>query len=218
MTQIQQKIHKFINKNLEIQRAIKNEIISNRKLAIFILKTLELNSNNIEATISAIRRYKTTPNNQTQNLYKLAHQTIKNTKIITKSDIVTIVIEKDNDASKILPQLFSKINYNKGEVLRIMQAEESIKIVIDKQNLEKIKTIIPKNKIINIQKDLAEINLILDKNAVNTPGILTTIFSELTINKVNLMEAVSCVPEMLLFLKEKDLLLAYSVLFNLIKN
>lgn len=232
MTQIQEKVTTFINKNIEIQRAIENDIISIRKLSRFIANNLEIKSKNIDATISAVRRYKLnldklnkkkTKTSGTQqstitNLYKIAHKTLQETKIITKSDIITIVIEKDNDAHKILPKLFDKINYNKGEVLRIMQAETSIKIVIDKRNFDKVKKFIPDNKIIKIEKELAEINLLLHKDAVKTPGILTGIFSELTINNVNIMEAVSCVPEMLLFVKEKDLLDAYSVLFKLIKG
>lgn len=215
MTQINQKVNDFIQKNITIQKALEDDIISLRKLAKHILLQLDLNISNLDAIISAIRRYDTKQSSQN---YKIAKNIIKNTKITSKSDIVAIAIEKDDSTYQILPQLFKQINYNKGEVLRIIQAEESIKIIIDKTNFEKITKIIDSKKIITIEKDLSEINLHLEDIATKTPGIISTIFTQLMINDINVMETMSCVPEMILFVKEKDLLKCYSVLFNLIKE
>ena len=213
MTQIQKKVNDFIINNPSIKYAVDQDIISLRKLARHIADKLKLEKD--DAVISAVRRY---DKNETMDLYENARKIAKNTKISTKSDIVSIAMEKDDDAKVILPKLFEIISFNKGEVLRIIQGEESIKIIIDNKNLDKIKKYIPANKIILIEKDLAEINLNLDKNAVKTPGIISVIFSELMINNVNIIEAISCVPEMLLFFKEKDLMKCYSVIFNLIKE
>lgn len=213
MTQIQSLVNNFIDKNVDVRRAIENDFISIRKLAKYIADRLDLDKT--DAIISAIRRYESS---ETKNLCKNAMGIIKKTTISTKSNMVSIAIEKDDSSQEILPKLFEKINYNKGEVLRIIQAEESIKIVIDEKNLEVITKILPKSKIIIIEKEMAEINLNLDDKAVNTPGIISVIFSELMINNINIMETMSCVPEMMLFVKEKELLKAYSVLFNLIKE
>ncbi len=213
MTQIQKQVHDYLDKHIEIRRALANDIISLRKLARFISD--ELNIEKDDAIISAIRRYAP---KETVNVYEKAKKIISQTKISTKSSIVSVAIEKDEEAHNILPKLFEITQFNKGEVLRIIQAEESIKIVIDQKNLEKLRKIIPKNKIITVEKDLAEINLHLDEKAVNTPGIISVIFSELMLNNINIMETMSCVPEMLLFVKEKDLLKTYSVLYQTIKE
>ena len=213
MTQIQKQVHEYIERNLIIKNTLEKDLISIRKLARHIAE--KINSDKYDAIISAIRRY---GKNESKNTYETAIKMVKNTKISTKSDIVSIAIEKNHDAQLILPKLFEKIDFSKSEVLRIIQAEEAIKIIIDKKNLEKIEKIIPKQIILKIEKDLAEINLNLDKEAVNTPGIISVIFSELMINNINIMEALSCVPEMLIFVKEKDLLKSYSILFNLVKT
>ena len=55
----------------------------------------------------------------------------------------------------------------------------------------------------------------LHPEAVNTPGIIAVISNELAINGINVMESMSCVPEMLWFVKEKDVLKAYNVMFQL---
>jgi len=213
MTQIQKQVHEFIDKNINIRRALEQDIASTRKLGRYISEQLKIEQD--DAVISAIRRYEF---KETQDIYERARKIVKNTRISTKSDIVSIALEKDEESERFLPRIFEKINFSKGEVLRIIQAEESIKIVIDKKNFDKLEKVIPKNKIITVEKNLAEINLHLDKNAVTTPGIISVIFSELMINNINIMESMSCVPEMLLFVKEKDLLKSYSVLFNMIKG
>lgn len=213
MTQIQKQVHEYLEKNLIIKNALERDLISIRKLARHISEKLKIDR--YDAIISAIRRY---DKKETKDVYEHARKIVKNTKISTKSDIISIAIEKNNEAQKILPKLFEKIDFSKGEVLRIIQAEEAIKIIIDKKNFEKIEKILPKNIIITIEKNIAEINLNLDKEAVNTPGIISVIFSEMMINNINIMEAISCVPEMLIFVKEKDLLQTYSVLFNLVKE
>jgi hypothetical protein len=214
MTQIQQLVNEFIDKNIDIRRAVENDIISIRKLAKYIAK--KLGSNQYDAVISSIRRYEI--KQEKKDVYKKAISIVKKTKISTKSNIVSIAIEKDDYSQNLLPKLFDIINYNKGEVLRIIQAEGAIKLIVDEKNLKKIENIIPKDKIILIEKDLSEINLCLDDEAVNTPGIISLIFSELMINAISINEAMSCVPEMMLFVKEKELLKTYSILFNLIKG
>jgi len=215
MTQINKLVEDFIEKNIVLKRAFEDDIISLRKVAKFIILELDLNVSNLDAVISACRRFKIDKNNLS---YKNAKNIVKNSKISSRSDIVGVAIERDENVFSILPKLFNEINYNKGEVLRIIQAEESIKVVIDKRNLQKIVDIVSENKIIRIEENLAEINLLLDEVAVNTPGIISTIFTELMVNDVNIMETMSCVPEMILFVKEKDLLKCYSVLFDLIKG
>ena len=54
-------------------------------------------------------------------------------------------------------------------MLRIIQADESIKILVDKKNLHKMEKILPEKKIIKIDKNIAEINIQLHPEAVNIP-------------------------------------------------
>ena len=48
-----------------------------------------------------------------------------------------------------------------------------------------------------------------------TYGILAVLANELAINSVNILEVMTCLPEMLLFVKEEDILKAYQVLYQL---
>ena len=95
------------------------------------------------------------------------------------------------------------------------QADEAIKILVNEKNLETVQALFPNKKIIKIDKNLAEINMHFHPEAVNTPGIIAVISNELAVNGVNVMETMSCVPEMLWFVKDKDLLKAYNVFYQL---
>ena len=76
-------------------------------------------------------------------------------------------------SKKILEQL-NKINsivdIEKGEVIRLIQSEEGIRIIIDEKNLDKFFNYFSKNDCISIEKNLTEINLHFSPEASKTKG------------------------------------------------
>jgi len=214
MTNIVQQVWKILDKNPSIKREMSRGLINNRALAKYLIKEYELSAT-LDAVISAIRRYNL---KKYDEIFKNANKIISQTAISTKSKLANIAVIKDEEIQNLLPKLFSIIHYNRGDVLRIIQSDESIKILVDEKNLEKVKSIFPKIKIIKIDKNLAEINMHLHPEAVNTQGIIAVSSNELAMNSINVMETMSCVPEMLWFVKEKDILHAYNVLYNLCES
>jgi len=211
MTNIVHEVWKILDTSPSIQRDMSLGLINHSALARYIIEEKNLEAN-LDAVLSAIRRYEVDPS---QDLINTANDIICHSAVSTKSKIANISIIKDTETQKLLPKLFTLINYNRGDVLRIIQAEESIKILVDEKNLEKVKQMFPKDKIINIEENLGEINIHLHSEAVNTPGIIAVISNELLMNGINIMETMSCVPELLWFVREKDLLTAYNVFYQL---
>lgn len=205
---------KIIEKDPTIQLGLERALINVRALARYIAKQLDPK---IEATedaiISAIRRYPL--DNTFKNRFEQARKIVSQSTLSTRSHIVNISLIKGKETQEKLPDLFSIINFERGEILRIVQGEEAIKIIIDEKNLEKVSKIIEKESIIKIHKNLAELNMHLHPEAVNTPGIVLVLTTELMLNNVVIYEIMSCVPEMLIFVDERDLLKAYQVLFEL---
>jgi hypothetical protein len=187
-------------------------LINHRALAKHIIKEKKMNIS-LDAAISAIRRYEIPKTNDIFNLaYKILGQT---TTMSTKSSISNISLIKDNEVQKKLPQLFSIIHYDQGDVLRIIQADGAIKLLIDDRNLDRVKEIFPEDKIIRIDKNIAEINVHMHPQARDIPGVLAAAANELAINGINILEAMSCFPEWLWFVDESDLLKAYNALNRL---
>ncbi len=212
---IAQQVWSEIDEDIILRRALEREIISLKNLAVYLIKKRKLSAT-LDAVISAIRRY-----HQESNLekkYEKARSIIAQSQDIrVTSNIVSIAIEKNKQTQEQLQKVFDKIEYEKGEILLIIQGEQSIKVMINEKNKEKVLSYFPKNKILSIEEDIAEINIQLAEKAVDTPGIIVALSTELMVHDINVVETMSCVPEMLFFVKQKDVVKSYEILFNLCK-
>jgi aspartokinase len=208
-------IHKILDQNPAIRVNMSRGLINIRALAKYIIKERKIDAS-LDAVVSAIRRYKIDSYN---HIFENALNLIKKSlSISTMSSLAIITATKDDEIQKLLPKLFSIIRYSQGNVLRIIQANESIKIIIDEKNLEKIIELFPPESIQDIEKHLAEINLRVHSDAKYTLGVSAIISNELAINGVNIIETMSCFPEALWFIDEKNLLKAYNALDRLRKQ
>jgi aspartokinase len=205
-------VWKFLDNNPCIKRDLRKGLINSRALAKYIVKTQNMDVT-LDAVISAIRRYDV---GKKDDIFITARKLVSQTlNLSTRSGLAEISLIKDEDVQRSIPGLFDVIEYSRGEVLRVIQANESIKLIVDEKNLENVKTVFPKNKIINVNKNLAEINMHMAPKMIVTYGILAVIANELAINSVNILEVLTCLPEMILFVKEEDILKAYQILYQL---
>ena len=187
-------------------------LINNRALARYMIEKRKIDGS-IDAVMSTLRRYKI---GDFEKIFDKALEVIgKSTTLSTKTSLASISIVKDAEVQELLSQLFSLINYNQGDTLRIIQANGSIKILTDEKNIEKIKSLFLEDKIINIQRNLAEINIHMHPEAEKTPGVMAVTANELAINGINILEAMSSFTEVIWFLDEKDVLKAYDTLNRL---
>ncbi len=215
MTSIAKTIAKEIEDDVIVRRALEKGIVSMKALAVYLIKKGNLNTST-DAVVSAIRRYK--EENPLEKKYEKAKEVIsKSSDIRITTNIVEIAVEKNEETQKILQKAFSMISYEKGEILLIIQGEKSIKFIINAKNKEKIILLFTRKSIIHVEDNLAEINIHLSEAAVTTPGIISTLSTEFMLHDINIYESMSCVPEMLFFVKQKDIMKSYQILSNLVK-
>lgn len=210
MTNITHQVWNIIDNSPCIKRNMSNGLINTTALARFLIKEKKIKGT-IDAISSAIRRYELS---KYHDIFTNAQKIVSLGIISTRSKLATIAILKDAEIQKLLPKLTSVIHFTRGDVLRIIQADESIKILINEKNLDKVLKFIPKNKILEIERNLAELNMHVHEKAKKTPGILANISQELALNKINVVEIMSCFPELLWFVEEKDVLKAYNILYQ----
>ena len=195
-----------------IRMTMNRSLINVRALAKYIIEERKIDGS-LDAVISAIRRYDTDRCNRIfEDAYRMMAQIID---ISAKSPLVNISLIRDAEVQKLLPKLFSVIQYNHDDVLRIVQTDESIKVLIDEKNLENVKKLFPENKIIRIDRNLAEINIHQHPDAKYAPGIIAIMSNELAINNVNILEVMNYISELIWFVKEEDVLKAYNILYQL---
>lgn len=214
MTSIAKEVSKEIEDDVIVRRALEKGIVSMNSLAIYLTKKKNIDAS-LDAVVSAIRRYRQeTP---LEKKYEKAQEVIsKSSDIRITTNIVEIAVEKNEEAQRILQKAFAMISVDKGEILLIIQGEKSIKFIINAKNKEKILQLFSRKSIMSIEDNLAEINIHLTEDAVKTPGIIATLSTEFMVHDINIYESMSCVPEMLFFVKQKDVMKSYQILSMLV--
>ena len=214
MTNITEQVKVFLDNDFIIRKCLFRNIISLRALSRYIIKTSRLEENNLDAVMSAIRRYKREEKEKTETDIK---KVFSNISVKTRSNIVDICIKKRKKILEQLNKINSIVDIEKGEVIRIIQAEEAIRIILDEKNLDKFFNFVSKDYLLSIEKNLIEINLHFTIEAAKTKGIISLITSSLNSEDINIVEIISCAPELLLFIKKDDLIKALNVINHLEK-
>ena len=214
MTNITRDVQRVLDHDVVIKRGLSRNIINKKALAEYLRKNGVKGS--IDAIISAIRRYESEL--KEDNSYATAEAMIKDAKLSTRTGIAIVAMVKDASVQANIQKLFTTIHYDRGEVLRVVQAEESIKVIVDERNVSKVIDLMGQNKIIKTERKLAEITMKLSPLSAKAPGVLAILNNELAANDINIVEAVSCVPELLWFIDQKDLLKAHQTFLELISS
>lgn len=216
MTSIARLVAKEIEEDVVARRALEKGIVSMKSLAVYLIKKHGLSAS-ADAVVSAIRRYK--EEIPLEAKYEKAREVIsKSSDIRITTNITEISIEKNQETQKTLQKAFAMVSYEKGEIMLIIQGEKSIKIILNSANKGRLLPLFSKKSVLHVEDNLAEINIHLSDDAVKTPGIIATLSTELMIHDINIYESMSCIPEMLFFVKQKDIVKSYQILSNLVKT
>lgn len=212
MTQISQQVKVFLDNDFIIRKCLFRNIISLRALSRYIIKALGMGQQNLDAVISAVRRYKKEgKENADMQLKKIFPKiTIK-----TRGNIADISMKKSRKILEQLNKINSIVDIEKGEVIRLIQSEEGIRIIIDGKNLDKFFSYFSRSDCLSVEKSLTEINLHFPLEAVKTKGIISLISSSFNAEGVNIVEIMTGAPELLVFIKEEDLIKALNIIKNL---
>src|SRR3989344_2320331 len=214
MTQnnIAEQVKFCLDSDFAIKKCLSKNIVSFRALARHLIENLDLKEKNIHAVISAIRRYKKTGKDESEkNLKKL----FSKISVKTRSDIADLRVSKNKRSVESISKLNSVVDIEKGEIIRVIQAEQSITIIIDDKNMEKFYNFFNKNDVISVDKKLVEINLQFTEEAQDIKGIVALVASSLNSEGVNIVEIMSCAPELLVIIRKGDLLKALGVINHL---
>ena len=213
MTQnISDLVKTFLDNDFVIRKCLFKNIISLRALSRHAANKLGLREKNLDAVISAIRRYKKTEKEESDEKLKKLFSKIT---VKTKSNIVDIRVQKNKRSFESISRLNSIVDIEKGEIIRIIQAEQSITIILDEKNLERFRDIFNKSDCISTDKKLVEINLQFTQEAQDVKGIVALVASSLNSENINIVEIMSCAPELLVIVKKEDLLKALNVVHKL---
>ncbi|MCH8067258.1 MAG: hypothetical protein IIC69_01625 [Nanoarchaeota archaeon] len=211
MTQINLNLllQNFLNKNPDIRESRNKGLVNRRALAKYIIEKESLDKNRFEALVTTLRRFELKP----ETLEYL--DVVKELKVSTKDKISIVYLEKSDEVLKNILKVVNLVNFNKSETLKIVLGSLSIKLFIDEFNVKKTENIFSDKDIIATYKNISELNLIFPDKASKMKGVIAYITTELSINNINIVEIITGKPELIIYVKESELLKAYETINRL---
>lgn len=201
-------LQNFFNKYPDIREARNKGLVNRRALAKYIIEKENLDKSGLEALVTALRRFEIGKES------KPAIGIIKDIKISTKDNIAIVYLERSDEAIKNLHKAVHAANLNKNETLKFVQGSSSLALFIDDFNVKKIENIF-NGKVTAIDRKISELNVGFPDNAIKTKGVISYLTSGLAINNVNIIEFLTGKPELIIYVKEHDLLKAYEAIRRL---
>ena len=212
MTNITHEVWNFLNSEPSIRKELRRGIVNTMALAKHIINKKGLGSS-VAAVISSIRRY--TKEHKYEIKFHDVESIIKSSRISTKNKITVITMKRDTQIIELLPKIFPLVELSRGDVMRLSEGKESIKLLVDEKNAQKVADIFPSNKILGIKKNLSELNIHFGPGSGETVGVLATIMNELAANEIKIIESIGCLPELMIFVDTKDILKAHETMIRL---
>ena len=211
-TNINRQIWNIISRDIAVQKCIVAGIVNNRALAKYLIKEYNL-SFSLDAVLSAVRRYSV--EEEFEEHAKEVDEALSKMMVMTKNNIASIKLKVEaftNIANDYLTKLILKHNF------RMIKSKEVIKLFVNQKDLDKKLKAFDPNYIIGDIHNLCEVRIILEEEATYVRGILSRITSELTLHNVNIHDIIVGIPEILIYVEEKDLVLAQKCLMDFRKK
>tara|TARA_Y100000310_G_C20400555_1_gene677206 strand:- start:41 stop:673 length:633 start_codon:yes stop_codon:yes gene_type:complete len=210
MSQIEQSFREFIRLHPEIIKCHIKGLINRRALAKHLIKLRLVKNTQLEATIAMLRRFDFSYFSQN---YQKKH--LQNIKLQSKDNINIITLNKSQEILKQIQKLSEKIKTEQGETYKLVVGNKEIKIFIDSENqlFNKLK-----NKS-STKSNVSEISIqTYSKENDEVPGIISQLTTELALHDIPIIELLTCTPELIIYVKEKNTLKTLEVLKNLQKQ
>ncbi|MCM2325286.1 MAG: hypothetical protein NDI94_02395 [Candidatus Woesearchaeota archaeon] len=214
MTNIQNEVTNFIEQDVSIRRGLSRGLLNTRALAMYIHQNLHLPCT-LDAVISAIRRYE--GQREPKEDIKRRYRMIAAAKVSSRTRMVSLLFRKEADVRIALTKLYGKIDFSRGEVLRILEVSQFIKLIIDESNLSKVSELFSKKDTLNVEKKIGEISLIYPDEVANTPGVFAALSGELALSGISIIDGVICGSEHIFIINEDDLMKALSAMHRISK-
>lgn len=212
MANLTQEIWNFLDSEPSIRKELGRGIVNVMALSKHIMQEKNLDCS-IDAVISSVRRYSN--EKKFEKNFPKVEEIIKSARISTKTKIALIAMKRETKIIELLPQVFPLIELHRGDVMRLSEGKESVKLLVDEKNLQKVAGIFPKDKIIGITKNLSELDIHFGPSSIETAGVLATIMNALAVNNIKIVESIGCLPEFMIFIDTKDILKVHKIMIEL---
>jgi aspartokinase len=205
-------IYQVVTESLEtdtiVREALRLDIVNHSALARRLIETHGWTAAE-EAVITAIRRFRAKMGESEQGRAK---EVLSMGRLHMRSRIAIVKVSKSKEAQRLIPRLFDLVDYMKGETLRITQSDRSLKVFVDETKLEAVLQVLSAQRVEHVGRGLTEIRFVGPPECAGTPGVVALCLAAIAQRGVSLVEILSDMPEVLIFIEEESASQAYEAL------
>ena len=218
MVTISHLVKKAVSENSFLLEAMSKELISHGNLAEQLKPEIEQELGKKvkeSAIIMALRRYA----EELQSFDKKLKKFKFHGEILMRTNIMDFNIVKSNSLLNKIKNIYSLVNFEKGDTLNIVLGSNEISIVTNEKYKEKLSKFLKGEKFLNKKFDLVALTIVFEgKDFFTTPGVVFTAIRKLAWEQINIYEIVSTMTELTLILSKKDSIRAYNALQDLVRK
>ena len=208
-------VKKYVSENPFLLEAMSKDLISYGNLAEQLKSDIEQELGKKvkeSAIVMALRRY-------AEELHGFDKKIVKfkfSGEIIMRTNIMDFNIIKSNNLLNKIKNLYSLVDFEKGDTLNIILGSNEVSIVTNEKYKDKFSNFLKGEKILNKEFDLVALTIVFgSKDFFDTPGILFTSTRKLAWEQINIYEIISTMTELSFILSKKDSMKAYNALQGL---
>jgi hypothetical protein len=212
MVTVSHLVKKIVSENTFLLEAMCKNLISYGNLAEQLKPEIERELQKKvkeSAIIMALRRYEEELQDFDKKIKKFKFQG----EIIVRTNIIDFNIVKSSNLLNKIKNLYSLVNFGKGDTLNIILGSNEVSIVTNEKYKNKLPNFLKGEKILNKEFDLVALTIVFEgKNFLTTPGVIFTAIRKLAWEQINIYEIVSTMTELTFILGKKDSMKAYNAL------
>ena len=216
MVTVSHLVKKIVSENTFLLEAMCKNLISYGNLAEQLKPEIERELQKKvkeSAIIMALRRYEEELQDFDKKIKKFKFQG----EIIVRTNIIDFNIVKSSNLLNKIKNLYSLVNFGKGDTLNIILGSNEVSIVTNEKYKDKLPNFLKGEKILNKEFDLVALTIVFEgKNFLTTPGVIFTAIRRLAWEQINIYEIVSTMTELTFILGKKDSMKAYNALQGLV--
>jgi len=209
MTTISHVVKDILNRQIFLQEAINNEIVSYNKLARHLKPKIENELGQDvkhSAIVMAIRRHAEKSKKILQKpKFSYYVETIK-------TDICYVSFEESSTLLPKIQELYSTVDFKKGGILNIIQGNFEITIITNKRYKEELLDILYEEKVLDSVDDIVSISLTYSKEFLFVPGVIYDVVRLMAWENINIIDIILTTTEMNIIISKKDLMRSFEIL------
>jgi len=200
-------VQNVLQRQVLIQEAINNKIVSYNKLAKYLKPKIEAELDKPvknSAVIMAIRR------NSDKMISSCMEPSSCPSIETIKTDIFEAVVEESSTILDKINNLYPKIDFKKGGILNIVHGNYEVTIITNNKYKEELMDLLYDEKILCTIDNLVSISLSYSKDFLLTPGVLYDLSRCLAWDNINVTDIILTKTEVTLIMNKEDFVRCYN--------